>query len=325
MTVKHYGVVRAGTPADLAVLMEKKIAAGWQPYGDPIAVTPYLLMQAVTAEGEVTDIRDNVDTGTGTDSGADSGTDTSTDAGADTSTGTDTGTDSDAGTSDTATATEVLSYRAATGWPADQGWTRTNGTAEVTDDTTAESGKALRMSKASDAGVSWMLTKAMTSPVDLLTRGGVVSCRFKLEGTHTESQYAFGLYLVIPADALPDGVTLAESGAEGSNACLLAFIVQTDATNINLGWHQKSVVSAGTWGAFDNDWHTLELQFAGNNDINVTPVLDGVTGTAVTLTKTASNTEENVFTVTDITAAATYSTLFEYVTVDVNAEESATA
>ncbi|HBC1013535.1 TPA: hypothetical protein IGZ65_005344, partial [Escherichia coli] len=98
-----------------------------------------------------------VDTGTGTDSGADSGTDTSTDTGADTSTGTDTGADSDAGTSDTAT--EVLSYRAATGYPADQGWTRTNGTAEVTDDTTAESGKALRMSKASDAGVSWMLTK----------------------------------------------------------------------------------------------------------------------------------------------------------------------
>ncbi len=153
----------------------------------------------------------------------------------------------------------------------------------------------------------------------------MVSCRFKLEGTLTESQYAFGLYLVIPADALPDGVTLAESGGTNSNTCLLAFIVQTDATNINLGWHQKSVVSAGTWGAFDNDWHTLELQFAGNNDINVTPVLDGTAGASVTLTKTAANTEENVFTVTDITAGATYSTLFEYVTVDVNAEESATA
>ncbi|MED8996104.1 sialate O-acetylesterase, partial [Escherichia coli] len=158
-----------------------------------------------------------------------------------------------------------------------------------------------------------------------LTRGGVVSCRFKLEGTLTESQYAFGLYLVIPADALPDGVTLAESGGTRSNACLLAFFVSTDATNINLAWHQKSAVSVGTYGAFDNDWHTLELRFAGNNSTDVIPVLDGTAGASVTLTKTASNTEENVFTVTDITTGATYSTLFEYVTVDVNAEESATA
>ncbi len=321
MTVKRYSIVSASTPSDLAEKTEKKIAAGWQPHCGPVTVTPFMLMQVVTAEGDVTDAPDDVDTGTDSDSG----TDTSTDAGADTSTGTDTGADSDADTSDTATVTEVLSYRASEGWPADQGWTRKKGTAEVIDDSGAESGKALRMSKASDAGTAWELKKEMTSPVDLLTRGGVVSCRFKLEGTLTESQYAFGLYLVIPADALPDGVTLAESGAEGSNACLLAFIVQTDATNINLGWHQKSAVSAGTWGEFDNEWHTLELQFAGNNSTDVIPVLDGTAGDAVTLTKTAASTEENVFTITDITTGATYSTLFEYVTVDVNTEESATA
>ncbi|OSK97110.1 DUF6645 domain-containing protein [Escherichia coli] len=213
----------------------------------------------------------------------------------------------------------VLSYRAVDGWPADLGWTRKNGKAEVTDDATAESGKALRMSKAAGAGNSWSLKKAMTSPVDLLTRGGVVSCRFKLEGALVANRYAFGLYLRIPAASVPGGVTLAESGANGSNACLLAFFIQTDATNISLMFHQKGGVSVGTYGAFDNDWHTLELRFAGNNDINVIPVLDGTAGTPFTLKKTAATAEDNVFTVTDISSAATHTTLIEYVTVEVNA------
>ncbi|HBC1013239.1 TPA: DUF1737 domain-containing protein [Escherichia coli] len=269
------------------------------------------------------DVTDTTDTGTATQGSTDTGntgqTDTGTQPAAPDATGSQETTDPlPADTPESTTATEVLSYRAATGWPADQGWTRTNGQAQVINDTGAESGKALRMSKASDAGVSWMLTKEMTSPVDLLTRGGVVSCRFKLEGDLVANRYAFALYLRVPADSLPEGVTLAESGADGSNACLLAFFIQTDAANTNLCFHQKGGVSVGTYGAFDNDWHTLELRFAGNNDINVTPVLDGTDGTPFTLKKTASNTEENVFTVTDITAGATYSTLFEYVTVEVN-------
>ncbi|UMR98462.1 DUF6645 domain-containing protein [Escherichia coli] len=248
---------------------------------------------------------------------APSGGDSSGTGGADTGNPGQTG---DAGTPaapESATET-VLSYRAADGWPAALGWTRTNGNAEVTDDATAESGKALRISKASDAGVSWFLTKAMPSPVDLLTRGGVVSCRFKLEGALVANQYALALYLRIPAASVPGGVTLAESGADGSNACLLAFFIQTDAANTNLMFHQNGGVSVGTYGAFDNDWHTLEIKFAGNNDINVIPVLDGTEGTPFTLKKTAANVQENMFTVTDIASAATYSMLIEYVTVEVN-------
>ncbi|HEL8025838.1 TPA: DUF1737 domain-containing protein [Escherichia coli] len=55
MAFKHYEVVMAGSPSALADKLAEKMKAGWQPYGVPVVVTPYLLMQAVTAEGEVTD------------------------------------------------------------------------------------------------------------------------------------------------------------------------------------------------------------------------------------------------------------------------------
>ncbi|EEQ7019567.1 hypothetical protein GL244_005256, partial [Escherichia coli] len=34
-------------------------------------------------------------------------------------------------------------------------------------------------------------------------------------------------------------------------------------------------------GAFDNEWHTLAFRFAGNNSLQVTPVIDGQDGTTV--------------------------------------------
>ncbi|EKH03157.1 hypothetical protein ECPA7_2647 [Escherichia coli PA7] len=52
MTFKHYDVVRAASPSDLAEKLTRKLKEGWQPYGGPVAITPYTLMQAVAIEGE---------------------------------------------------------------------------------------------------------------------------------------------------------------------------------------------------------------------------------------------------------------------------------
>uniref|UniRef100_UPI00352F6FCA DUF6645 domain-containing protein n=52 Tax=Escherichia TaxID=561 RepID=UPI00352F6FCA len=52
MTFKHYDVVRAASPSDLAEKLTHKLKEGWQPYGGPVAITPYTLMQAVAIEGE---------------------------------------------------------------------------------------------------------------------------------------------------------------------------------------------------------------------------------------------------------------------------------
>ncbi|MBB7463026.1 DUF1737 domain-containing protein, partial [Escherichia coli] len=54
MTFKHYDVVRAASPSELAERLSQKLKEGWQPFGSPVAITPYTLMQAIAAEGDVT-------------------------------------------------------------------------------------------------------------------------------------------------------------------------------------------------------------------------------------------------------------------------------
>ncbi|HHU9971221.1 TPA: DUF1737 domain-containing protein, partial [Escherichia coli] len=44
MTFKHYDVVRAASPSDLAERLAQKLKEGWQPFGSPVAITPYTLM-----------------------------------------------------------------------------------------------------------------------------------------------------------------------------------------------------------------------------------------------------------------------------------------
>ncbi len=50
MAFKHYDVVRAASPSDLAERLTQKLKEGWQPFGSPVAITPYTLMQAIAAE-----------------------------------------------------------------------------------------------------------------------------------------------------------------------------------------------------------------------------------------------------------------------------------
>ncbi|EET0184711.1 DUF1737 domain-containing protein, partial [Escherichia coli] len=54
MSIKHYDVVRAASPSDLAEKLTQRLKEGWQPFGSPVAITPYTLMQAIAAEGDVT-------------------------------------------------------------------------------------------------------------------------------------------------------------------------------------------------------------------------------------------------------------------------------
>ncbi len=46
MAFKHYDVVRAASPSDLAKRLTQKLKEGWQPFGSPVVITPYTLMQA---------------------------------------------------------------------------------------------------------------------------------------------------------------------------------------------------------------------------------------------------------------------------------------
>ncbi|KNY54313.1 DUF1737 domain-containing protein, partial [Escherichia coli] len=48
MTFKHYDVVRAASPSDLAERLTQKLKEGWQPFGSPVAITPYTLVAPLT-------------------------------------------------------------------------------------------------------------------------------------------------------------------------------------------------------------------------------------------------------------------------------------
>ncbi|EQB6665098.1 DUF1737 domain-containing protein, partial [Escherichia coli] len=54
MAFKHYDVVRAASPSDLADTLAQKIREGWQPYGGPFSSYTddgAALIQAIVAEG----------------------------------------------------------------------------------------------------------------------------------------------------------------------------------------------------------------------------------------------------------------------------------
>ncbi|ENE0436612.1 sialate O-acetylesterase, partial [Escherichia coli] len=188
--------------------------------------------------------------------------------------------------------------------------------AQIVDDAGASGGKAMKLTK--EIGrAPWYLEHDAGNGADLLGKGGLVSCRFKLDGALTANQYALALYW--PVSSLPQGVTL--EGNAGNNL-LASFYVQSDATDLNVMYHKGNAdqnTKLGSFGAFDNEWHTLGFRFAGNNSIQVTPVIDGQDGAPFMLSQSpVGSFAADKLRVTDITKAATYTVLIESITVEVN-------
>ncbi|HBA8202355.1 TPA: DUF1737 domain-containing protein [Escherichia coli] len=219
---------------------------------------------------------------------------------------------------DTTTMTTLFAYQAAESGGAltPQGWSAGGGKAEIVDDAGASGGKAMKLTKTAGKS-SWYLEHDAGNGADLLEKGGLISCRFKLEGGVTANQYALALYW--PVSSLPDGVTL--EGDAGNNL-LASFYVQSDATDLNVGYHKGNAAQntkLGSFGAFNNEWHTLGFRFAGNNSIQVTPVIDGKDGTPFMLSQSpVGSFAADKLCVTDITSAATYPVLIDSIVVEVN-------
>ncbi|EKY6490471.1 DUF1737 domain-containing protein, partial [Escherichia coli] len=146
----------------------------------------------------------------------------------------------------------------------------------VVSDAGATGGKALQLNKPENH--IWFLEHdAAGQGAELLKKGGRVSVRFKLPGSLVPNQFALGIYWQL--SSLPEGVMLSGEG----NDMLMSFFLQTDTTNLNAMHHRKPNAKLDTFGVFDNGWHTLAFEFAGNNSIQVTPVLDEKRGAAFTL------------------------------------------
>ncbi|EFL5832489.1 DUF1737 domain-containing protein [Escherichia coli] len=203
-----------------------------------------------------------------------------------------------------------------------QGWSASGGRAEVVSDAEGTGGKAVKVTK--EAGKSsWVLEYAAGNGAALLQKGGQISCRFKASGALAANQYVMAFYW--PVSSLPQGVALT---GDGGNNLLAAFYIQTDAKDLNVMYHNAKVATnnlkLGSFGAFDNEWHTLAFRFAGNNSLQVTPVIDGQDGTPFTLTQSpVSAFSADKLHVTDITKSATYPVLIDSIAVEVNNADAA--
>ncbi|EEX9245963.1 DUF1737 domain-containing protein [Escherichia coli] len=203
-----------------------------------------------------------------------------------------------------------------------QGWSASGGRAEVVSDAEGTGGKAVKVTK--EAGKSsWVLEYAAGNGAALLQKGGQIRCRFKVSGALAANQYVMAFYW--PVSSLPQGVALT---GDGGNNLLAAFYIQTDAKDLNVMYHNAKVATnnlkLGTFGAFDNEWHTLAFRFAGNNSLQVTPVIDGQDGTPFTLTQSpVSAFAADKLHVTDITRNATYPVLIDSIAVEVNSTDTA--
>ncbi|EMU2289404.1 DUF1737 domain-containing protein [Escherichia coli] len=203
-----------------------------------------------------------------------------------------------------------------------QGWSASSGKAEVVSDAEGTGGKAVKLTK--EAGKSsWVLEYAAGNGAALLQKGGQIRCRFKVSGALAANQYVMAFYW--PVSSLPQGVALT---GDGGNNLLAAFYIQTDAKDLNVMYHNAKVATnnlkLGSFGAFDNEWHTLAFRFAGNNSLQVTPVIDGQDGTPFTLTQSpVSAFAADKLHVTDITRGATYPVLIDSIAVEVNSTDTA--
>ncbi|HDI9153114.1 TPA: DUF1737 domain-containing protein [Escherichia coli] len=181
----------------------------------------------------------------------------------------------------------------------------------VVSDEGATGGKALQLNKP-ESHIWFLEHDAAGQGAELLKKGGRVSVRFKVPGALVPNQFALGIYWQL--SSLPEGVTLSEEG----NDMLMSFFLQTDATNLNAMYHKKPNAKLDTFGVFDNGWHTLAFEFAGNNSIQVTPVLDEKRGTPFTLVKSQASGAADKLQLTDISKAASYTLLIDSVKVEVN-------
>ncbi|EPD3926609.1 DUF6645 domain-containing protein, partial [Escherichia coli] len=179
----------------------------------------------------------------------------------------------------------------------------------VVSDAGATGGKALQLNKPENH--IWFLEHdAAGQGAELLKKGGRVSVRFKLPGSLVPNQFALGIYWQL--SSLPEGVTLSGEG----NDMLMSFFLQTDTTNLNAMHHRKPNAKLDTFGVFDNGWHTLAFEFAGNNSIQVTPVLDEKRGAAFTLVKSPASGAADKLQLTDISKSATYTLLIDSIAVE---------
>ena len=217
------------------------------------------------------------------------------------------GVDTPSGPSEDASV-RTISLLPTAGEAAAQGWTIKDGGIQL-------SGGVFKITKQSNK--TWSLMHPVDDAVSLLTRGGRLSCKFRLSGALTNNQFGLGIYLYTDV-ALPDVVAMTGTG----NPFLMSFFTQTTDGKLNLMHHRKAGnTKLGEFGNYSNDWQTLELVFTASS-ATVTPKLNGVAGPAFQVIKDSLTLGLNALTLTDITKNAAYGVEIESLVLEINAPAS---
>ncbi|QWV74492.1 DUF1737 domain-containing protein [Escherichia coli O170:H18] len=249
----------------------------------------------------------------------------STDAGTDVGTGTS-GTGS-ADTPGTTPAAAAIILSADGGDISAQGWVVEGTTVTATANTMTSSGETLAQNVLSipkQSGAVWRLGHATTDePTAMLNNGGEFLCRFRIADTGISAgRYAFGLYWLPDVQKIPAGVAFNKAGS-GMTPSMLNFYVQTDDSNINLLSHcsTKSAgnLKIGSFGAFDNEWHTVHIRYHGGGTARATVTLDNQEAGDITLLCAPSAVSAgDTLMLSSITSGDTYNIEVESLSVTVN-------
>lgn len=211
-----------------------------------------------------------------------------------------------------------------------RGWAVEGTTVTSTANTVTLSGETLAQNVLSipkQSGTAWKLEHATTDePTMLLNSGGEFFCRFRItDTTASAGRYAFGLYWLPDTQKIPAGVTFSKTG-NGMTPSILNFYVQTDGSSMDLLSHcsMKSAgnVKLGSFGAFNNEWHTVRLRYHGGGTARATLTLDNQeVGDMTLLCAPSAASVRDTLLISGITPGDAYSIEVESLSVRVNAEE----
>ncbi|HBL6848870.1 TPA: DUF1737 domain-containing protein [Escherichia coli] len=194
---------------------------------------------------------------------------------------------------------------------AKQGWT-----VEGANIQSVENGKAIALTK-TVSNKTWTISKATNIAQSLLENGGKLLCKFKLSGDldPKKAKFGFGIYYKT-SKPVADNISF-----EGTGSLFLAnFFLQTIGGKVNLMMHKSGNnknIQLGSYGDYDNNWHTLELQYEKGTG-SVVPVLDGKSGDKFKLVKDNIASGDEALTLTDITNSQTHDLAIETLSISIN-------
>ena len=196
-----------------------------------------------------------------------------------------------------------------------QGWTLSEGKAEVVQDESSASGRALKLSQGDTQNLK--LTREVANAAELLKNGGKITCRFKVNGEAVNKKIAVAMYLKL-SESDAQGIEFVGK-TESTSPCLVGLFLQSDESNkLSLMKNGDTSEKIAGFGTLNNEWHTLELVYPGGGQNKFTPYVDTVKGPETTLTRFKVDGAENTLILTDASNTDTYETWIDTLTVEVN-------